>query len=90
MKNLTIQTIITQCDLTPDQYELYEHPQRHEAANAINEAIMEHFNNRLMPDHDKWHNVFNVMRQYKHVGAIDSEPMGVVDHIFKEMKNGCR
>ena len=86
MHNVTIKKVITRCDLTADQLELYDHADRDMAARAISDAIIKYFNDDTLSNGEKFNNVYDeAMRKYGHTGACDSEPIWVVEHVLKSI-----
>ena len=83
MHNLTIKKQITACDLTPEQWGLYDESD-FAAARELNRAIVEAFNSDK-PGHQKMEIVYTAMRENRHAGATDSETYNVVDEIFRLM-----
>jgi hypothetical protein len=88
MRNVKIQKAITSCNLTPEDYELFDYRESIDAANNINKAILEHFNNSALSNTQKLDNVMEVMKQYAKCGAYDSEPIRVVERVLQELTAG--
>lgn len=86
MNNVEVKTTLVRCDLTPEQLQLYEHPDSFVAARKINEAIMEALNSDWMKHEEKWTEIYKVMKKFKHCGAMDSEAYNCIDAVFRLMK----
>jgi len=86
MRNVTIKKVITQCELTADQYELYDVSDRDQAARAINDAIMRHGNDDTLAQGAKFNAIYDdAMRKFSHTGACDSEPIWMVEKILRDI-----
>ena len=86
MHNVTIKKVITRCDLTADQLELYAHADRDMAARAISDAIITYGNDDTIPHDSKFNTIYeHAMRKFSHTGACDSEPIWVVEHVLKSI-----
>ena len=84
MHNVTIKKVITRCDLTADQLELYDHADRDAAARAISDAIIKYGNDDTIPHGSKFNTIYeHVMREFSHTGACDSEPIWVVEKVLR-------
>lgn len=86
MDNVIVKKVLISCNLTPEQLELYDHKDSQEAANQINEAIMEALNSDWMKHEEQWSAIYKVMKKFKHCGAMDSEVYNRIDAIFHMMK----
>ncbi len=86
MENFEIQKVIVKCRLTAEQWGLDEHPDANVAATALNEAIVDIFNNNCFSPDERWKELYKVMKKYKHIGAIRKPAFDRADAIFFEMK----
>jgi hypothetical protein len=67
--------------LTADDWDLYDKPGRETAANEMNEAFGRAFNEGL-PRAEVEDAVMAVMRKYDDLGAFDSEPVRMLEHLI--------
>ncbi len=86
MENFEIQKTITKCRLTAEQWGLLDQSDSNTAASAINEAVVDAFNDTSLNEDEKRLAVFRVMRKYKHTGALGKEAFDRLEAIFFEMK----
>ena len=86
LNNVEVKKVLVKCELTPEQLELYEHPDSFSAARELNTVIMESCNSAWMKREDWWVAVYQVMKRYKHVGAADTEVYNRIDEIFDLMQ----
>ena len=85
MRNVTIKKTI-KCDLTADQWQLFVNSPElaekcHRSAVALNQRVEMLFNNYGSIDARK--NMISFMERYADVGAVDSEPLGVLEDLLE-------
>jgi hypothetical protein len=86
MHNLEIRKLIISCNLTPEQWGLYDEPASFAAARALNDTVVEAFNSDR-PKHEKLLMIYQTMKEHRSCGATDSETYNAVDEIFNAMRD---
>lgn len=73
MRNLTVKTVYQiECNLTPNQWQLYYKPERDTAASELNKAFADAVN-AGKDAREVWLTMRPVMNRWEEVGACDSE-----------------
>lgn len=81
MKNVTVETKLT-INLTAGQWQLYAGSVgATEAAAYINTGVQQALNDATKPG-EAYTRACDVLRQYSRFGAVDSEPLGVLDRLM--------
>lgn len=86
MQNLTIKKIIYSCNLTPEQWGLYDGDDAENAATALNSAVMRAFES-YTETHERLLHIYQTMKQFRSSGANDSEAHAALDAIFAAMRD---
>ncbi len=86
MHNLEIRKLIISCNLTSDQWGLYNSEGGHDAARELNDVVVEAFNSDR-PREEKLLMIYQVMKKHRHCGATDSDAHHTIDEIFNAMSD---
>ena len=86
MHNLEIRKLIISCNLTPEQWGLYDCDDAENAATALNSAVMRAFES-YTEKHERLLHIYQTMKQFRNCGSNDSDAHNTLDEIFSALQD---